>query len=294
MDEADNDVTLEYIEQNWHILDKILFFTQNIKYIPEKYRTDELYRKTLINLPDFYIPKLYPELIQTKETAIELSKKIFRYDVESLPVFCQTKEFFRDECYHLPDNLHYHFCPDDIVEICLGAIERDPNAYTKIPDNKLTIEHLKKAFSYGADKAYIPSHIKVPVELEVLFLNNVKDNYYPVHRSKYFKAKHWIHIIKQKPIIWNDYKNMYPNDELNIMNVLQKDFKQLILDNIIENKNILPEIFLTNEIEKTFQQKEKLKTEKLKERSQNMLSNLKSIMNNKKTLAEVYQGFKIN
>ena len=278
MDEADNDVSLEYIEQHWHILEKILFFTQNIKYIPEKYRTDELYRKTLINLPDFHIPKLYPELIQTKETAIELSKKIFRYDVESLPVFCRTKEFFRDECYHLPDNLHYHFSSDEIIEICLSAIERDPNSYTKIPYNKLTIEHLKKAFSFGADKAYIPSHIKVPVELEVLFLNNVKDNYYPVHRSKYFKSKHWIHIIKQKPIIWNDYIYTYPNDELNIRKDLEQTFKQLILDNVINDQNILPDIFLTDEIKQIFHQKTELNNEKLKKRSQDMLSNIKQIM----------------
>ena len=42
MDESDNMVSLEYIEQNWTIIKDVIYYMSLLKYIPERYRTEEL------------------------------------------------------------------------------------------------------------------------------------------------------------------------------------------------------------------------------------------------------------
>jgi hypothetical protein len=158
MNEADNKVTLDYIKENWKILEPICRWLNNIRFIPKQYRTKELYEIAIkqdgLNL--MYVP----EQLRTKELcelAIQNNGEALYY----VPDEFKTKELcelaVRNNGMALGD------IPEQYrtKELCELAIRQDGYALKYILDEFKTEELYKLAIkNNGLALQYVPEYLK--------------------------------------------------------------------------------------------------------------------------------------
>jgi hypothetical protein len=138
MDEADNDVTLQYIEQNWKLLEPICLWLNDLQLIPDECFNEEIgkifMKKNGLNL------KFIPDEYRTKEIcqlAVQQNGKALCYVPYNLktPELCELAV----QCnglalYHVPEKYK-------IPELCNMAVQNNGEALQYVPE-ELRIKEL--------------------------------------------------------------------------------------------------------------------------------------------------------
>jgi hypothetical protein len=134
MDEADNSVSLDYIEQNWKLLEPICLWLNDLRYIPEQLRTEELCKLSVQK--NGWTLRFVPEKYKTPElceTAIKQNGSVLM---------------------DVPDELR-------TKELCLTAIQNNGDAFEFIPNKYITKEICEIAVKqYGNSLWYVPDKYK--------------------------------------------------------------------------------------------------------------------------------------
>ena len=158
MDEADNEIELEYIEQNWKILKKFIIWINDFNFIPDKYiNYDFCYYLVNKNGENFrYIPKEF----KTKELCdiVIKQKKLF---LGYVPEDLRTEELCKLTVQQ--NGMSLEFVPKEYKtkELCELAIKNNGMAIMFVPDEYKTDEmYLKAIQSNGYILYYIPEHLK--------------------------------------------------------------------------------------------------------------------------------------
>ena len=137
MDEADNNVSLDYIEQNWNILEPICLWLNDLKFIPEKYRTKELCELVIKQngIALEFIPK---ELIT--EELCELAVKQNGWSLDFVPEYLKTKEMCKLAVKQSGWAIKY--VPEEYItkEMCELAVKNDGYALQYVPEKLITEE----------------------------------------------------------------------------------------------------------------------------------------------------------
>jgi hypothetical protein len=146
MDEADNNVSLEYIEQNWVFLEPVCKWLNDLKFIPLEYQTKELYELAVQNngLAIMFVPEKY----RTKELCKMAIKKNI-YAIEWIPEEYQTKELYElavqqngKALSHVPDEFK-------TKELCKLAVKQNGNNLRFVPDElKSELQHYLQETSF--------------------------------------------------------------------------------------------------------------------------------------------------
>ena len=93
MNEADNNVDLNYIEQNWDILEPICLWLNDLQYIPEKYRTEEICELAVKNNGDSLC--YVPDNLKTKKIC-NLAIMNSNLAIDSTPMELLTEEYLKE------------------------------------------------------------------------------------------------------------------------------------------------------------------------------------------------------
>jgi hypothetical protein len=154
MDEADNEVTLEYIEQNWKLLEPICKWLNDLRYIPNKYKTKELceisVKKNGLTL------SLVPDKYKTEELCLEAIKQNGR-TLYHIPKHLRTKELcelaVKQNGYVLP----YVPLEYETLELCKLAIQNNGDSLRYVPKYLITKELCELAVrNDGYSLQYVP------------------------------------------------------------------------------------------------------------------------------------------
>ena len=133
MDEADKTVPLDYIEQNWNILEPICLWLNSLQYIPEYLRTKEICELSVKQ--DGLALEYVPESLMTKE----LCEMAIRQNSEAL--------------IHVPEALK-------TSKLCELAIGQDGEALRYVPYKLRTKELYELAIkNNGKALAYLPEYL---------------------------------------------------------------------------------------------------------------------------------------
>jgi uncharacterized protein YbdZ (MbtH family) len=158
MDEADNKVSLEYIEQHWTILKPICLWLNNLQYIPEALKTPEICELAVKNNGRalHYVPK---DLI-TKELC-EMAVNQEGCALQYVP-----KELKTDEICELAvkNNGYALRCiPKELKnnQICRIAVKNDVYALYDVPEEYKTLDTCQLAVeNNGSALKYVPEKFK--------------------------------------------------------------------------------------------------------------------------------------
>ena len=138
MDELDNNVALDYIERHWSVLEPICLWLNNIRFIPDKYKTKELCEIAVQQ--NGYALEYVPEKLKTKELcelAIEQNGMALQHVPEEL-----GKKYFYDK--EAKKNGEYlRFIPDEYItkEMCESAFQQDIQLYKDFPEHFKTYQY---------------------------------------------------------------------------------------------------------------------------------------------------------
>ena len=170
MDELDNTVSLQYIEQNWSVLEPICRWLNDLKFIPSEYITKELCE--LAVQKNGHSLNYVPEHLKTPEFC-EVAVKNHGYALQYVPDELITKELFKlavqsNECAlkWIPKELR-------TKELCELAIEQDGNNLAYVPDEYKTQELCELAVQKdGIALEYVPENIITKELCELAVQNN--------------------------------------------------------------------------------------------------------------------------
>ena len=172
MDEVDNRVSLQYIEQNWSVLEPICRWLNNMKYIPEQLRTKELCELAIKQNGSslYYVP----ECLKTPEFC-EVAVKNYGHALQFVPDEIITKELCELAIKQNGNNLAY--VPDEYVtkEICKLAVKNNSNALRYVPDEIITQELCELAVQNNDNGLIlypIPEKYKTPELCELAVQQN--------------------------------------------------------------------------------------------------------------------------
>jgi hypothetical protein len=137
MDEADNRVSLQYIERYWNILEPICLWLNNLRYIPEHLRIKELYRLAVHENGEalWHIPSKF----RTKELC-ELAVKQNGISLEWVPYELKTLEMCQLAVKN--NGLALDFVPYELKteELCRLAVHENGEALSYVPSKLKTKE----------------------------------------------------------------------------------------------------------------------------------------------------------
>ena len=168
MDENDNKISLDYIEQNWNILEPICKWLNDIRFIPEKYRDYNIYLEAVKQNGHAlgYIPKelrdynLCLEAVKNNGEALSfVTKELRDYNIyleavkQDGEALISVPKELRD--YNLcleavkQDGFALRYVPDEYInyDLCLEAVKNDEKALMYVPyqyrDYNLYLEIVK-------------------------------------------------------------------------------------------------------------------------------------------------------
>jgi hypothetical protein len=206
MDESDNSISLEYIEQNWTLLKPICLWLNDLKFIPEKYRTNEIYLNAIkqngCNI------KYIPDNLLTKELC-ELAVKQNGWCIKDISSNFLTKELYElavqsngEALYYVPKKqLTYELCKmavkqngealfytpkalktDELYEL---AVQSNGNSLRIIPLKSITSELCKLAVQQkGNSLSYVPDEYRIKELYEIAIKNDGISLYYVPEKLK--------------------------------------------------------------------------------------------------------------
>jgi hypothetical protein len=154
MDEVDNSVTLEYIEQNWDILEPVCLWLNNLKYIPDIYMTEDICKNIIQKHGAFLysIPKEFKTL-EICELAIANNGSSLQHISEEYRTQGLCEIAVKQDglaLYHVPDEFK-------TKELCELAVNNNGNAIVDVPLKLMTEELCKIAVKQnGHALHYIP------------------------------------------------------------------------------------------------------------------------------------------
>ena len=170
MDEADNEIKLEYIEQNWNILEPVCSWLNDLQLIPDECFNEEIgkifMKKNGLNLK--YIPDEY----RTKEIcqlAVQQNGRALCY----VPLEYKTEELCKLAIQE--DGHSFNFIPKELItlELCKWAIQHNGNAIMYIPLELRTKELCEIAVkNNGNILGYIPEKYRTDELYELAIKNN--------------------------------------------------------------------------------------------------------------------------
>ena len=195
MDDADNEMELDYIKENWNILEPICLWLNDLKFIPEEYITKELlelavkqnglalrYVQEEYRTPDLceiaiqqdgrlllYVPKK----LRTKELC-ELAIKENGYALADIPYSLITKELcelaVKQNGLALAHLLGEHRFNEDIYKL---AVQQNGRALGYVPEKLITPELCEIAVKQnGTSLGYVPNEIKTKELCEMAVQQN--------------------------------------------------------------------------------------------------------------------------
>ena len=182
MDEADNMISLNYIEKNWFILEPFIKWLNDLKYIPEKFKDYNFCLEAVKQngLALHYIPEeqrdysLCLEAIKQKGYALEfVPKKHQDYNL-CLKVVKQYGLALQDIPKEIMDynicleavkqnGLILEFVPDKLKDynLCLEAIKQDGHALGCLPEEQRSYNICLEAIKQnGHALIYVPEELK--------------------------------------------------------------------------------------------------------------------------------------
>jgi hypothetical protein len=241
MDEADNSVSLEYIEQNWNILEPVCLWLNDLKFIPDKYKTKELYE--VIAKENGRILRLIPSEYKTKELC-EIAIKNSGLALSYIPLKYITKELCQMAVQQ--DGMALVYVPKALIteelcelavkqdgmalvyiqkelrtkELCELAIKNNGEALKYVPDELITKELCELAIkSNGMILGYVPDELKTKELCELAVKSNGKALSYVPEK---YKTKEFYEIaVKQ-----NGEALSYVPDELKTKELCEIAVKQ--------------------------------------------------------------------
>ena len=172
MDEADNRVSLDYIEQHWNILEPICKWLNDLRFIPEELKTQELCESAVQKdgWSLYYVPKEYktPELckiaIQEEGHSLncipkelitfelcELAVQKAGYTLRFAPLYLRTKELCELAIHQ--NGLALEYVPYELrtKEICLEAVKQNGKALGHVLEEHKTPELCKLAIQQNGN-----------------------------------------------------------------------------------------------------------------------------------------------
>ena len=200
MNEADNEISLNYIEEHWDILEPLCLWLNDLKYIPEKYRTKEIYFNVIkqngLNIkyiPDNFLTEELCEIavkqngwcikdITSNFLTLELYKLAVKSNGESLyyvPKIIRSREFYElavkqnGYCLYLVSN---EYKTKELYEL---AVKSNGNSLRMIPLKSITPELCKLAIQQkGSSLAYVPEELRTKELYELSIQNDGISLYY--------------------------------------------------------------------------------------------------------------------
>ena len=137
MDDADNDVTLDYIEQHWNILEPICLWLNNLRYIPKELRTLKICELAVQEngMALSYVSDEY-KTSELCEIAVQQSGWALQY----IPLELRTKKVC--ELAVQKNGMALKYVPEELrtKELCELAIKNNGCAIDKVPDSLITKE----------------------------------------------------------------------------------------------------------------------------------------------------------
>ena len=182
MDEDDNKIKLEYIEQNWSILEPICLWLNNLKYIPDIYITEDICKNiiqqnrwALQYVPNKYITEEFyeivvqnngdalvgiPEEFRTKELC-ELAVKQNGEALFYVPYELRTKELCEMAVKQNGEALRYIPHEYKTPELCEMAVQNNGLALQFVPEYLKTSELCEPAVRSNKDALeYVPEKFR--------------------------------------------------------------------------------------------------------------------------------------
>ena len=269
MDEADNNVSLEYIKQHWSLLEPICKWLNDIRFIPENCMTEDICKniikhngKLLKIIPvylrtkevcelaikqDGLILKLVPEYIKTKETC-ELAVQQNGMALQYVPDELRTKKICEMAIKQNGASLGYISTELRTKELCELAVQNNGFAIYYIPDELKTPELCELAVqSNGLALEYIPEELKTKELCELVVKNNgYALQYIPEHLKTKELCKLAInnnsHAIKYVPdelLTPELYKLAIKNNGLAIQHILEQYRTPELYELAVKNDGLL-------------------------------------------------------
>ena len=170
MDEADNEVELKYIEQNWDILEPVCSWLNNLKFIPDEYRTKELY-ELAVRQNGFALDYISKTLRTPK--LCEIAVKSNGHALRFIPHEYKTQEICELAVKNNGDALR--FVPNEYKtpELCKLAVKNNKLALHYVPEKYKSEEIVKLAVqSNGMTLAYVPEDLKTYELCKIAVSNN--------------------------------------------------------------------------------------------------------------------------
>ena len=180
MDEADNEIELEYIEQNWSALERICRWLNDLQYIPEEYRTKELCELAIQK--DGNALKHVPHSLITKE----LCKLAVKQDEEALlfvPEELRTLELYEMAVKQNRKALRWILKEHITKELCELAVQKNGMALSYVSEEYKTKNMCKLAIQQdGMALLYVPHSLITKELCELAVKQNGEALYYaPTH-----------------------------------------------------------------------------------------------------------------
>ena len=170
MDEADNKVTLDYIKENWKILEPICRWLNNIKYIPDTYKTYDIWK--LAVQQNGKILEYIPKHLITKELC-ELAVKQNGIALEYVPKHLKTKELYELAVQSNGIALEYVIEKYRTQELYELAIKQNGSVLNYVPEKLKTPELCKIAVQQnGFALKWIPDKFRAKELCEIAVQQN--------------------------------------------------------------------------------------------------------------------------
>ena len=169
MDEADNEIELEYIEQNWNILKPICLWLKNLRLVPEEYRTKELCElavkqngEALYYVLEKYITQELCNLaVQQNGMALEFVPLELRTSLYKLAI-----QNNGEALQHVPEEYR-------TKELCELAVKNNGYAIYYIPEELKTEELYKTLVKKDGDSLrFFPERLKTKEICEIAVKHN--------------------------------------------------------------------------------------------------------------------------
>ena len=158
MDEADNEIELDYIEQNWSILEPICLWLNDLQFIPDELRTKELCESAVKQNGEAlnYVPKEY-KTIEMCEMAVQNNGETLNY----VPDKFQTLKMYKIAVQQNGMALEYVPEKYKTIKLCELAVKQNGRAFKHIPKEYKTKELCELAVQQnGMALNYVPRKLR--------------------------------------------------------------------------------------------------------------------------------------
>ena len=148
MDEADNKVSLNYIEKHWNVLEPICLWLNDLRLVPDKFRTPELCE--LAVKQNGLALEYVPENIINKELC-EIAVQKDGRSLEFIPEKLRTPELCELAVKQDGSSLRFIQQKQRTIELCQIAIASNGSSLQYVPNKYITEEFYELAVKQNGD-----------------------------------------------------------------------------------------------------------------------------------------------